>query len=127
MFLIVLILVYCLQMKWKIWSKADYTLKIQSLCIFFGPRSKIASKLVTPNLKIPFKPIFAATNCRSSIGKMPVAVRLVEVLTLITIMGLITCIGLSVILAQKTLSMTITFLEVSYDSSTFLYFILFTL
>eukprot|EP00099_Drosophila_melanogaster_P001760 NP_001097401.1 uncharacterized protein Dmel_CG34204, isoform A [Drosophila melanogaster] len=42
---------------------------------------------------------------------MPVAVRLVEVLTLITIMGLITCIGLSVILAQKTLSMTITFLE----------------
>ncbi|XP_016928305.1 uncharacterized protein [Drosophila suzukii] len=42
---------------------------------------------------------------------MPVAVRLVETLTLITIMGLITCIGLSVILAQKTLSMTITFLE----------------
>ncbi|EDW56689.1 uncharacterized protein LOC6615442 [Drosophila sechellia] len=42
---------------------------------------------------------------------MPVAVRLVEVLTLITIMGMIACIGLSVILAQKTLSMTITFLE----------------
>ncbi|XP_017044958.1 uncharacterized protein LOC108090683 [Drosophila ficusphila] len=42
---------------------------------------------------------------------MPVAVRLVEALTLITIMGLITCIGLSVILAQKSLSLTITFIE----------------
>lgn len=72
MFLIVLILVYCLQMKWKIWSKADYTLKIQSLCLFFGPRSKIASKLVTPNLKIPFKPIFSnAGGCTSSRGLDP--------------------------------------------------------
>ncbi|EDV37072.1 uncharacterized protein Dana_GF13271 [Drosophila ananassae] len=42
---------------------------------------------------------------------MPVAVRLVEALTLITIMGLITCIGLSVILTQHTISLAVTFLE----------------
>ncbi|XP_017077667.1 uncharacterized protein LOC108112350 [Drosophila eugracilis] len=51
---------------------------------------------------------------------MPVAVRLMEVLTLITIMGLITCIGLSVILAQKTLSITITFLEPAANIADFI-------
>lgn len=45
--------------------------------------------------------------------RMPVAVRLVEALTLITIMGLITCIGLSVILTQHTISLAITFIEVT--------------
>lgn len=44
---------------------------------------------------------------------MPVAVRLVEALTLITIMGLITCIGLSVILTQHTISLAVTFIEVT--------------
>ncbi|KAH8252334.1 hypothetical protein KR038_006905 [Drosophila bunnanda] len=36
---------------------------------------------------------------------MPVAVKLVEALTLITIMGMIICIGLSVVMAQHTISM----------------------
>ncbi|KAH8373732.1 uncharacterized protein LOC110177771 [Drosophila serrata] len=42
---------------------------------------------------------------------MPVAVRLVEALTLITIMGMILCIGLSVVMAQHTISMIVTFLQ----------------
>ncbi|KAH8308909.1 hypothetical protein KR059_003214 [Drosophila kikkawai] len=42
---------------------------------------------------------------------MPVAVKLVEALTLVTIMGVILCIGLSVIMAQHTISMIVTFLQ----------------
>ncbi|KAH8401803.1 hypothetical protein KR009_007924 [Drosophila setifemur] len=42
---------------------------------------------------------------------MPVAVRLVEALALITVMGLITSIGLSVILTQHTIRLTASFLE----------------
>ncbi|BFG03665.1 uncharacterized protein DMAD_02864 [Drosophila madeirensis] len=41
---------------------------------------------------------------------MTVAVRLVEALTLITIMGLITCLSLSVILAERAISVIMTFL-----------------
>ncbi|KAH8305984.1 hypothetical protein KR018_008252 [Drosophila ironensis] len=46
---------------------------------------------------------------------MPVAVRLVEALALITIMGLVTCIGLCVVMAQHTLTMALTFLEPAAD------------
>ncbi|XP_017018835.1 uncharacterized protein [Drosophila kikkawai] len=42
---------------------------------------------------------------------MPVAVKLVEALTLVTIMGVILCIGLSVVMAQHTISMIVTFLQ----------------
>lgn len=43
---------------------------------------------------------------------MPVAVRLVEALALVTLMAMITCVSLGVVLAQRTLSLTITFIEV---------------
>ncbi|KAH8300342.1 hypothetical protein KR044_013253 [Drosophila immigrans] len=42
---------------------------------------------------------------------MPVAVRLVEALALVTLMALITCVSLGVVIAQRTLSLTITFIE----------------
>ncbi|SPP75418.1 uncharacterized protein LOC117586729 [Drosophila guanche] len=41
---------------------------------------------------------------------MAVAVRLVEVLTLITILGLITCLSLTVTLAERAISLIMTFL-----------------
>lgn len=43
---------------------------------------------------------------------MPVAVRLVEALALVTLMAMITCVSLGVVLAQRALSLTITFIEV---------------
>ncbi|KRF79674.1 uncharacterized protein [Drosophila virilis] len=42
---------------------------------------------------------------------MPVAVRLVEALAIVTLMALITCVSLGVVIAQRTLSLTITFIE----------------
>ncbi|XP_033247948.1 uncharacterized protein LOC117188344 [Drosophila miranda] len=42
---------------------------------------------------------------------MAVAVRLVEALTLVTILGLIICLSLTVILAQRSISLIMTFLE----------------
>ncbi|XP_022222987.1 uncharacterized protein LOC111074496 [Drosophila obscura] len=42
---------------------------------------------------------------------MAVAVRLVEALTLITIMGLITCLSLSVSLAERAISVIMVFLQ----------------
>ncbi|XP_030375664.1 uncharacterized protein LOC115624952 [Scaptodrosophila lebanonensis] len=42
---------------------------------------------------------------------MPVAVRLVEALTLITIMALIACVSLTVIVAQRTIFIAVTLLE----------------
>ncbi|KAH8290862.1 hypothetical protein KR054_006568 [Drosophila jambulina] len=42
---------------------------------------------------------------------MPVAVKLIEALTLITVMGMILCIGLSVVMAQHSLTIIITFMQ----------------
>ncbi|KAH8253095.1 hypothetical protein KR032_003593 [Drosophila birchii] len=42
---------------------------------------------------------------------MLVAVKIIEALTLITIMGMILCIGLSVVMAKHTISVLVTFIE----------------
>ncbi|XP_068144633.1 uncharacterized protein [Drosophila tropicalis] len=42
---------------------------------------------------------------------MPVAVRLIEALALITVMGLITCVSLSVIVAQRTINVAISCIQ----------------
>ncbi|XP_023173530.1 uncharacterized protein LOC111601257 [Drosophila hydei] len=42
---------------------------------------------------------------------MPVAVRLVEALAIVTLMALITCVSLCVVIAQHSLSLVVTFIE----------------
>ncbi|XP_032591058.1 uncharacterized protein LOC116805093 [Drosophila grimshawi] len=42
---------------------------------------------------------------------MPVAVRLVEALAIVTLMAIITCVSLGVVIAQRALSLTINFIE----------------